>query len=179
MTETTQKTPSASLSRAIIDYVEFISPPNNLKAKVGTGGLSEMTLHKADKLMESYAKDYPPVATLDLIRFNESFDQVNKGDVPLARAKKILSKTVMDLKSNGAMFNYPIVSRISTILLEYISQLETFDQSALDIIQGHYDALRAVIDNQQSGAVDKHGEALILALTLAVDRYFKKKTATD
>ena len=45
---------------------EFIKPPNILKAKVGSGGLSEDILNKAQLLLENNTVDFQPLAEIYL-----------------------------------------------------------------------------------------------------------------
>lgn len=45
---------------------EFIKPPNMIKAKVGSGGLNDAILDRAQKLLENTTVDFAPLAEIYL-----------------------------------------------------------------------------------------------------------------
>lgn len=154
---------------------EFITPPNLIKAKVGSGGLNKEVLDKAQDVMKSYVKDYPPVAALDLMKLSEAIKEHQDGNLETADARKKIQTAAIDLKSNGAMFNYPIVSRMAHSLLNFVENIRYIDADVVEIIMAHHNSIKAVIDSRQSGDVDDAGEMLIGALTGAVSRYYRRE----
>ncbi len=154
---------------------EFITPPNTLKEKVGDGGVAGAILDKAQSVMKSFVKDYPPVAKLDLKKLLDAMQNYMKEEVTLDKALHDIKAAAIDLKSNGAMFNYPVVSQMGHSLLTFVDNIRYIDEDVVQIIMAHHQSIKAVVDNKQSGDVDKGGETLIKALTGAVSRYYRRE----
>lgn len=158
---------------------EFITPPNTLKQKIGTGGLSKEVLDKAQNVIEDAVQDYPPVAAEDLKKLQAGIDELKKNDENKEKAFYEIQAASIDLKSNGAMFGYPLVSQMANSLLTYVENIKDnikeIDNAAIEIIQGHHNSIKAVVDTRQSGEVDEGGKALVAALSDAAKRYYKKE----
>lgn len=157
--------------------VEFITLPNTIKEKVGSGGIDKKIIDKAQSILREYADDYPSIAASDLLKLDRGIKMLLNKDANKNDGFKQVQLAAIDLKSNGAMFNYPTVSRMAHSLLIYTEvikdKIETIDEAAVAIIVGHYNSIKAVVDKRQSGDVDKAAEALIAELTGAVTRYYR------
>lgn len=170
------KTTESNLLEMVED-AEFIVPPNTIKEKVGSGGIDKKVIEKAQNVLKEYADDYPSVAASDLLKLDKGIKTLLDKTANKNEGFKQVQLAAIDLKSNGAMFNYPTVSRMAHSLLTYTEvikdKIDAIDEAAVQIIIGHYSSIKAVVDQRQAGDVDKAGEALIAALTGAVTRYYK------
>lgn len=157
-------------------YAEFIKLPNDIKAKVGSGGLAEETLNKAQKILESNTIDFQPLGEtylLSLLKGVEAAKNIGSGDDP----EFVISMMIypaMQMKANGGMFHYPLVTRISAKLIQFLEVVEVLDIEALEIILGFYGALKSVISGRLAGHGGQRGLELLKALDDACLRYFEK-----
>src|SRR5690606_1393986 len=89
---------------------EFIKPPNILKAKVGSGGLAEDILDKAQKLLENNTVDFMPLGEMYLTSLMKGIELAKNAE-PDMDNEYVISMMLypgMQLKANGGMFHYPL-----------------------------------------------------------------------
>ena len=160
---------------------EFIRPPNYLKAKVGSGGLSENILEKAQALLENNTVDFAPLAHIyldALMRGIEYSKNANPED-----DKEYLITTMlypaMQLKANGGMFHYQLVTEIADHLIQFLEVIAEPDIEVVEIILAFHTTIRAVIQGEITGDGGKHGVELVNALDAACVRYFAKTSNTE
>lgn len=171
MTKSTPKKPA-----------EFISLPNIIKGKVGSGGLSEDILNKAQRLMEEHNIDFEPQAEenletlMDSIKEAKSAASLEEKDMP-ALIAKILSPCI-ELNSHGSMFRFPLVSEISYIAIRFLKTVQHVDKEILEIFLAYHATARAIIQNKLYGDGGDRGQELIQSLDAACNRYMKKQEKT-
>lgn len=155
---------------------EFIKPPNILKAKVGSGGLSEDILNKAQLLLENNTVDFQPLAEIYLNSLMKGID-LAKNAAQDEDAEYIIASMLypgMQLKANGGMFHYPLVTQIADKLIQFLEVIETPDIEAVEIVLAFHTTMRAVVLGRIKGDGGRHGRELMLALHDACVRYFEK-----
>ena len=155
---------------------EFIKPPNTLKQKVGHGGLSDNILDKAQKLLEENTHDFEPLAILYLNTLMNGIEMA-KGISPSDDKEEIIASMLypsMQLKANGGMFHYSLVSIIADKLIQFLEVIEYPDIEAVEIVLAYHTTITAVIQGKILGDGGKQGQDLLDALTDACMRYFDK-----
>ena len=150
---------------------KFITPPNKLKTKVGGGGIATERLEKA--------QEYINFNTIDFMPHAETFLEQAQEQVKLAANNNFepenLIRPIMQLKANGGMFQYYMISDVANSCLNFVENLEdAFNKDAADIIQAHIDAITTILKHQMSGNGGKEGKALIKELEKACKRYHSK-----
>jgi hypothetical protein len=80
----------------------------------------------------------------------------------------------MQLKANGGMFHYQLVTKIADKLIQFMEVIEGLDKDALEIITAYQTTIRAVIQGRITGDGGRYGDELIEALNEACMRYFDK-----
>ena len=156
---------------------EFIKVPNTLKIKVGSGGLSEEILHKAQTLLEHNTVDFVPLADMYLDTLMRSIEQTRHMEDETEDIETHIASILyptMQLKANGGMFHYPLVTKISDRLIQFLEVLIEPDEQAIEIILAFYTTIRAIIHGRITGDGGEHGEALFDALNGACYRYLEK-----
>ncbi|MCB1531309.1 MAG: hypothetical protein KDJ35_00410 [Alphaproteobacteria bacterium] len=156
--------------------VEFIVPPNTLKQKVGTGGLSDDILDKAQKLLENNSVDFQPLAEMylaSLMRGIETSQKTPDEDEEYLIA--LMLYPAMQLKANGGMFKYPLVTTMADKLIQFLEVIDAPDEEAVEIVLAFHTTIRAVVMGRISGDGGSHGRELLKALNDACTRYFEKK----
>ncbi|MBX2834492.1 MAG: hypothetical protein KTR28_05935 [Micavibrio sp.] len=155
---------------------EFIRPPNHLKEKVGSGGLSDDILDKAQRLLEENTQDFEPLAVMYLDTLLQGIDRA-KGFVPSEDVEYILSFLIyptMQLKANGGMFHYQLITKIADRLIQFLEVIEEPDIGAIEIILAFHTTMRAVIQGKIKGEGGEHGQEVLNALESACSRYFRR-----
>ncbi len=151
---------------------KFINPPNKLKAKMGTGGIDLKLLEKAQLFIADNPIDFEPYA-------DEFLKNIQAGLKKLAKTrsekdKDILAGQIMQIKANGGMFRYQLVSDIGNIALNFIDSLHEVNDDALNVLEAHEKTIQIIIANKLSGDGGMEGAALVRELEKACNRYFKK-----
>jgi hypothetical protein len=155
---------------------EFIRPPNTLRAKVGTGGLSEDILQKAENLLTSLSVDFAPLAEIyleNLIKGVELAKSASMSEDPEYIIATMLYPAVQ-LKANGGMFKYDLVTKIADKLIQFLETIDQPDIEVVEIVMAFHSAIRALIAGRVSGSGGQKGAELFKALDQACTRYFEK-----
>lgn len=156
---------------------EFIKADRSLKRKVGSGGLSASILDKAQAVIEESRVDFVPMAQKYLISLKEGIRTAEELEYHVDPEPLITSmlNPAMQLKANGGMFHYHLVSKIAARLIHFLEVIEDIDADSLEVINGYYTALKALIIGQVRGEGGKSGEELYNALNEACYRYFENR----
>ncbi|MCB1555805.1 MAG: hypothetical protein KDJ15_00665 [Alphaproteobacteria bacterium] len=160
----------------------FYNPPNTLKQKVGAGGLSADILDKAQQLIENNAVDIRPWAEIQLERIRNYAQKAEDGLIDAHQEEEIIQSLLhasMQLKANGGMFHYPLITKIADRLLHFLEVVERLDADALEIVMAFHTTLQAVLHGQVKDADTPHARALLDALVGACTRYFKRNAINE
>lgn len=158
-----------------IRNAELISPPNRLKEKVGSGGLDDAVVNKAQELLERNTIDFEPLATMMVDLLVDAISDTKAGNLKGEEAIEAMLYPAMQLKAQGTMFHYPLVSDISHILVNFLETVTVMDRDVVDIVVAHKMAIKAVLASQLKGDGGKTGKELREALMDACTRYYKSR----
>lgn len=158
-----------------IRRAELISPPNRLKEKVGSGGIDEKVLYKAQELLEKNTIHFEPIANMLLDLLSEAIADAKSDATKGEEALNAMIYPAMQLKAQGSMFHYPLVSDISHILVNFLETVEDVNREVLDIVVAHKMSLKAVLASHLKGDGGKTGKELREALMEACGRYYRSK----
>jgi hypothetical protein len=154
---------------------EFIKPLNTLKTKVGYGGLSDDILTKAEILLENNTVDFQPLAEMYLATMMRGIEHAKsrpRGADDESLIAGILYPA-MQLKANGGMFSYQLVTRIGDKLIQFLEVIASPDKDAIEIVLAFHTTIRAVLIGRITGDGGKHADELMQALEEACVRYFE------
>lgn len=156
---------------------EFIRPPHPLKAKVGSGGLSEEIISKAQKLLESSAADFAPLANAHLDDLTKAMQIARENNDPANNEALIegILYPAMQLKANGGLFNFPLVTRTAKGMVEFLEVIDILDTEAIEIVAGFHATIKAVIMGRISGDGGEKGRELVDTFDKACRWYFEKQ----
>ena len=158
-----------------IRKAELIALPNRLKEKVGSGGIDEAVLNKAQELLENNTIDFKPIAQMLMDVLNETITDAKNGRVKGESAIESMLYPAMQLKAQGGMFHYPLISEISNILINFLETVDDTDKDVMDIVVAHKMSMNAVLASQIKGDGGKVGRELRDALLDACARYYKSR----
>lgn len=156
---------------------EYIKPPNLLKNKVGSGGLSEELLARAQEMLDENTVDFEPLAETYLNTLNISTAKAQSyidldGDHEEAIVGMLYP--AMQLKANGGMFRYPLVTLMSDKLVQFLEVIAKIDPEVIELVLAYITAIRAMLASKITAANMPQGQSLVLAFDDACHRYFKK-----
>lgn len=158
---------------------EFIVPPNTLKMKAGSGGLDEKIIEKAQKMIDNSGVDFIPIGQRYLVALNEGIRLTESRRRELDDEALIATMLypAMQLKANGGMFKYPLVTTVAARLIRFLENIKEPNDDAMDIINGFATSLQAImLMGEKHSEVAEHGNELTAALDEACDRYFERYT---
>jgi hypothetical protein len=167
-------------NRTPLRRAEFIKPPNVLKQKAGSGGVSDAILDKAQKLLEENTLEFEPLGTMYLGALMGGIEKA-KGYSHANDVEEIMASMLypaMQLKANGGMFRYNLVSEIADKLIHFLEVLEEPDIEAVEIILAFHTAITAIIQGRIKGDGGTDGAELLRALTDACMRFFERHPET-
>lgn len=157
--------------------VRFITPPNHLKNKVGHGGIDKSLIDKAQKAIDECEIDISDM-TRELIKeigtHIENYSAENQNET-----REKLIEPIMQLKANGGMFQYHLLSDVANIALQFLEAIDELNTDGLAVIKAHERSLDGIVSNNLKGYGGKEGDALISELDKACRRYFGKHGAPE
>ncbi len=149
------------------DEVKVITPPNKIKEKVGDGGIDPQNIKKAEETMSESTETFAEAAQEDLAIIAKAIESVSKGEMKAAQAIREINAAAFELKSNAGMFNYTLVTDISTSLFQLTDMLEDINDESLNVLQLHYQSIRAAMASGGKADSPENGKALIKGLMAA------------
>jgi len=152
---------------------ELITPPNLIKEKVGSGGINPTLIQRAEDYLQSNKADFAPIADMYFTLLDDNMQRMIKEDMWGEESFEALLFPLVQLKSHGSMFQYPLVTEISGMLINFLEVIQTLDKNALDVILAHKMTLKAVLASRIKDHESAQGRALVDALQDACMRYFQ------
>lgn len=156
---------------------EFFMPKNALKEQVGTGGLSDEVLMRAQRIFDNHTEDFRPLAEVYLDNIKESMDEAKKAKDD-SNSEELITNLLMpcvQLKSNGTMFHYPLITRVANRFIEFMEVIDSLDPKAIEIVGAFHSTIKIILAEQIKDSSAPQGEALVEELNSACMRYFEKK----
>lgn len=146
-----------------------------LQAKVGTAPEVDPALvSKSQQVIDANTVDFLPLAEDYLATLSVVLKDAKSGARGGADILQDMIRPVMGLKANAAMFQYPLIGSLATIMLNFLETLENIDPDVLEIMEVHQKALTVLIHSEIKGG-GQGGEVLVKELREACRRYFSKR----
>ncbi|PZQ43477.1 MAG: hypothetical protein DI551_12090 [Micavibrio aeruginosavorus] len=152
----------------------FTEPDNTLKQKVGEGGIPAYLIKKCQDFLESNPVDFTPYAQRFLQDMEDIARQIEKEDVEPAAALARIVNIIMQLKSNGSMFHYQLLSMTSDVMLRFLENVKGLDQDFLDILAVYTRIVGIILNKRLNGTGGREGYLLTQELHGACLRYYSK-----
>lgn len=155
--------------------VKIYKASKELQMKAGTGQVDAETISKAEKAIEETSIDFAPMAKRHLDDLQQALDKTKKGELDKDTLHEMVTRPVMSLKSEGAMFSYNLVGDLANIMLSFLESVNEVDKTVLQILQAHHTTLNAVVNNKMKGDGGPTGNSLKTELRQAIQRYHQQK----
>lgn len=152
---------------------QMITPPNLLKAKVGTGGAGGIDpdlIKRAEGVVDGMADDFEESVTVEVARMMKLSLDLEMDPVKAAKICKKVRQIGHDLRGQGATYGYDLISDAAESLFDYTERLSDSSKLNADVIRAHADAMRAIIKNKVKGKGGKVGSDLVDSLLALVER---------
>ena len=153
--------------------MRFATTKNTLKEKVGSGGIPEERIKRAEEVIEkcdvgfsSYI--HKSVEVMCDIIATEHTDDLSE------TKRQLLIKEVMTMKAHGKMFSFPLVSALSNEVLQIFDIAQRVNADLIDIIKVYIQSLQLIADNQIQSYSNEAGQSIAEALCAACGRYVQK-----
>lgn len=153
---------------------KYYNPPNVLRQRVGTGGLPEERLTRAEQYIEDNQFDFKPVAVEIMERFKSAVSAAKKSGRYDKTAINEITKPIMELKANGDMFRYALLTEVAEILLNFLENIQQLNDDSFHVIDAHRNTLEVILKNDLRGSGGAEGHALSKELYAACRRYYTK-----
>lgn len=166
--------PSGSNDDDLPPGVKIIKASKELQLKAGTGEINPELVRLADQYLQDNNEDYTPLALEALARIAHLHEQMKK-DIPTAKNYlPELVAAIMQLKANGKMFRYDLISMLAGHVLDCFENIEDVDADMLDLNSVHLASQQLILARKIRGDGGALGIQLNLELKEACQRYYKK-----
>lgn len=151
---------------------QILEPNKDLQRKIGTGSLDEKNIVLGQKTLEIIRVNFLPMA-------QDLADQLNTAII-IAEQDEAKSQLSLDnfhfpitqLKVNGIIFKYDLISNLSAIIMKFIENLKELDDFAIQIIRAYHTTLTHIINQEMEGTGGENGNHLYEELGDACKRYY-------
>ncbi len=164
---------------------KVITPPATLRKRtmtIGGPGGTDMfdmaALERAEAALGELEKEFSGWMALEIDHLEEA--RGNFREAPADdEARQILYRAGHDIRGQGKTFGYPLAAVFADGMCDLIEGAEEIDQTVLDLVDGHVDAIRAVVRNEVRDGGDDIARNLVVSLRTAreriigVDRFVK------
>lgn len=149
----------------------MIERPNKLRERVG-GSLDDTLADKAEGAIKAMAGDFQKWLEETVERLSTARQSL--GNTPISNNNKAgLYTAVLETKSLGETYGYPLVSRFSQSLAKLLVKLPDGKTAPGVLVDAHIDAIRAALRSQMTSATDPIGTRLAAELEQQVSQFYQ------
>ncbi|GBF57074.1 hypothetical protein PbB2_00733 [Candidatus Phycosocius bacilliformis] len=154
------------------DQVEFISPPNRLKAKLGNrlGGFDAAAIARAEAALASMSDQFAGWLNDELTKLEAAYSVVKQAGSGEHELEEFYRRA-HDLKGLGTTYGFPIVSQFAASLCKLIDSPEGRAKAPRQILDAHVGAIVAAVRQNIKDSEHPIGRALLTELQTQVNRY--------
>jgi hypothetical protein len=153
----------------------MIERPNKLKERVG-GSLDAALVVKAETAIKAMSGDFQKWMEETVERVINQRQAI--GTAPIFQANKgPLYTAVLETKSLGETYGYPLISRFAQSLAKLLVQLPATKSAPAVLVDAHLDAIRAALRSPITSTNDPIGNRLAAELETQVTEFLKPPAA--
>jgi hypothetical protein len=167
MNDTTPKNPHKGT-------VKITRASRALQRKAGTGDISPELIRKAEKVLHGNTEDFTPLALELLDKLRHVLDHIKASNMESPDFMQALVAPIMQLKANGRMFKYDLITILAGTMLTFLESVKRVDQDVVSLAEAHLASLQVIIAKKIKGTGGASGEYLQQELEDAVQRFYKK-----
>lgn len=156
---------------------QIIEPDKSLQAKAGTGKLDEEIIARGQSVIDNNKVDFLPLAREYSNELNRAIILADQDETKSKLSIDNLIFPIMQLKANGLVFKYDLISELSAIIMDFVENLQELDDYAIQIIRAYHTTLTHIINQEMEGSGGENGDHLFEELGGACSRYYAIRTA--
>ena len=131
-------------------------------------GIADEILAKAEAVIDRLAAEYPTHARRDIAELDRYTEKMaNDCDNRAVHYEEIL-RIAHDLRGQGLLFGYPLMTRCAGSLCRATRLVEAHDRAILDIVRAHVAALQAILEAGVTGVGDRTSLTVAAGLEMLV-----------
>jgi hypothetical protein len=146
-----------------------------LQAKVGTGAVKPEKTQICQQKLDENTTDFAPMAAEFLAALEKEIERARQGKEDLQSLRDHVTRPVMQLKANGAMFGYTLIGDLANIMLSFLEGVSRLDGDIIQIVEAHHKTLAAIVRGEMKGDGGEPGKAMKAELVSACKRYMEKR----
>ena len=131
-------------------------------------------LERAEIFIEENQLDFTPYAESLIKRLDGIIKDIKSGDLSHEEGRGTLIRSIMEIKANGGMFQFMLLSEIADVILNFLENIEEINEDAMNIIDAHQNAVKIIVVNKLTGSGGREGKAISMELYAACNRYYGK-----
>lgn len=149
------------------DKPQIINPPHGLgKAIVGDGStkLDADILKQAEQAIDALEDGFSELAAVSLAEIRASLARADAKRDEAGEELGAMFTLVMDLKGQGATYDYMMLTEIGDLLKKFTEGRKTLTGRDIQIIGAHIDAMQAVLRDEIKGDGGAVGRQIVANL---------------
>lgn len=145
------------------------SPVSRSRPGTAQSSIADEVLAKAEAVIDRLSAEYIVHAVRDLEEL-ERFAGMTDADGMVRRPHYgEISRIAHDIRGQGAVFGYPLVTRLAGSLCRAMRSLGPHDRAMTTILDSHIAGIRALLIHGITGAEDRGALAIAAGLELLVE----------
>ena len=160
---------------------EVITPPNRLAESVvkGRGPSLETILERVNTGIEQLQHDYESELQSELKRLSEAARRLaGASGAEQEAALRELYEVAHEIRGQAGSFGYPLLTNFANSLCGFIERPLDRSPTAIDVIEHHVGAMRAVAAGGVKGDGGRQGQELLVSLGSLIDKASAEAKAT-
>ncbi|MCB9979460.1 MAG: hypothetical protein H6862_07680 [Rhodospirillales bacterium] len=155
--------------------IKIYKASRTLQAKVGTGTVAPETIAACQKTIVENQTDFMPVAGKFLDELSAEITRARTGSENMEALRQNLTRLVMQLKANGAMFGYPLVGELANTMMHFMESVSHVDKDIIAILEANHKTLSVIVRTGMKGDGGPQGAALKAELQGVCTRYLERQ----
>jgi CheY-like chemotaxis protein len=151
--------------------------PNVLRRKVGVAADTEPAtidpnlIAAAEAQIKEMEDDYADWVRRSIERLVLAHQRATEAPQEAAPHYQTINKIAHELRGQGGIFGYPLISRFAFSLYACTDGAPEIDEKHLDLVKAHIDGIRVVMKDKVSGDGGPIGRELLAGLDKAKEKY--------
>lgn len=142
--------------------------PTEPKIAATESGVADEVLAKAEAIVDRLSAEYPVHASRDLEQLARAANLM-AGEAEARNPHHYeISRIAHDIRGQGAVFGYPLMSRLASSLCLAMRSLEPRDGAMTTIVRSHIAGMQALLEHGVTGRRSRPALAIAAALELLV-----------
>lgn len=142
--------------------------PREADREADASSVADDILTRAFSVVERLAVEYPVHALCDIRTLNRLADRMAAEDDARAVIYDEIFRIAHDIRGQGTLFGYPLITRCAESLCRAVRTLEADDAAVIGLVRTHAVALQAILRNRSGGARDPSALFVAAGLELLV-----------